>query len=61
MTDKEVEEFESYIRNLNTPVIMDTVTKNIIIDAGAKCISGSMSPSEAADEVVRQLELKMKE
>lgn len=61
MTDKEVEEFDSYIRNLNTPVIMDTVTKNIIVDAGAKCISGSMSPSEAADEVVRQLELKMKE
>lgn len=61
MTDEEVEEFESYIRNLNTPVIMDTVTKNIIIDAGVKCTLGSMSPSEAADEVVRQLELKMKE
>lgn len=61
MTDGEVNEFDSYIRSLNTPVIMDTVTKNIIVDAGAKCISGSMSPSEAADEVVRQLELKMKE
>lgn len=61
MTNKEVNEFDSYIRNLNTPVIMDTVTKNIIVDAGVKCISGSMSPSEAADEVVRQLELKMKE
>lgn len=61
MTNKEVNEFESYIRNLNTPVFMDTITKNIIVDAGVKCISGSMSPSEAADEVVRQLELKMKE
>lgn len=61
MTDEEVKEFDSYIRDLDTPVIMDMVTKNIIVDAGAKCISGSMSPSEAADEVVRQLELKMKE
>lgn len=61
MTDEEAEEFDSYIRNLNTPVIMDTITENIIVDAGVKCISGSMSPSEAADEVVRQLELKMKE
>lgn len=61
MTNMEVEDFDNYIHNLNEPVIMDTITKTIIVDAGVKCIEGSMSPSEAADEAVRQLHLRMKE
>lgn len=61
MTNTEVEAFDNYIHNLNEPVIMDIVTETIIVDAGVKCVEGSMSPTEAANEVIRQLDLRMKE
>lgn len=61
MTNTEVDDFDNYIHNLNEPVIMDIVTETIIVDAGVKCVEGSMSPTEAANEVIRQLDLRMKE
>ena len=61
MTNTEVDDFDNYIHNLNEPVIMDIVTETIIVDAGVKCVEGSMSPTEAATEVIRQLDLRMKE
>ena len=61
MTNAEVEDFDNYIHDLNEPVIMDIVTETIIVDAGVKCVEGSMSPTEAANEVIRQLDLRMKE
>lgn len=61
MTDMEVEDFDNYIHNLSEPVIMDIITETIIVDAGVKCIEGSMSPAEAANEAIRQLDLRMKE
>lgn len=61
MTNTEVEAFDNYIHNLNEPVIMDIVTETIIVDAGVKCVEGSMFPTEAANEVIRQLDLRMKE
>lgn len=61
MTNTEVDDFDNYIHNLNEPVIMDIVIETIIVDAGVKCVEGSMSPAEAANEVIRQLDLRMKE
>ena len=61
MTNTEVETFDNYIHNLNEPVIMDTVTETIIVNSGVKCIEGGMSPTEAANEAIRQLDLRMKE
>lgn len=61
MNDKEVAEFQSTIEKLSEPVILDTMTHDIIIDVGTKCLEGSLTPEEAADEIARQLDLRMKE
>lgn len=61
MDDKEVAEFQSTIEKLSEPVILDTMTHDIIIDVGTKCLEGSLTPEEAADEIARQLDLRMKE
>lgn len=61
MDDKEAAEFQSTIEKLSEPVILDTMTHDIIIDVGTKCLEGSLTPEEAADEIARQLDLRMKE
>lgn len=61
MDDTEAAEFQSTIEKLNEPVILDTMTHDIIIDVGTKCLKGSLTPEEAADEIARQLDLRMKE
>lgn len=57
----EAKEFESYITKLNEPVMINEIITDIIIQTGRKCLDGNISPSDAADEAVKQLELKMKE
>lgn len=61
MTNAEVAEFQKAITALNTPVIFDTMTKDIIIQAGIQCLEGYLSPEQAASEVSRQLDLRIKE
>lgn len=61
MDDTEVAEFQSSIEKLSEPVILDTMTHDIIIDVGTKCLEGSLTPEEAANEIARQLDLRMKE
>lgn len=61
MDDIEVDEFQSTIEKLSEPVLLDTMTHDIIIDVGTKCLEGSLTPEEAVDEITRQLDLRMKE
>lgn len=61
MTNAEVAEFQKAITALNTPVIFDTMTKDIIIQAGIQCLEGDLSPEQAASEVSGQLNLRIKE
>lgn len=61
MDDVEAAEFQSTIEKLSEPVILDTMTHDIIIDLGTKCLEGSLTPEEAADEIARQLDLRIKE
>lgn len=61
MDDTEAAEFQNKIEKLSEPVILDTMTHDIIIDVGTKCLEGSLTPEEAADEIARQLDLRMKE
>ena len=61
MSAKEVSEFDSYIRNLSDPLYIDGITSDIIVNEGIKCLEGSITADQAADDVVSKLELKMKE
>lgn len=61
LTNREAKEFDDYIRTLSQPVYIDKATENIIVDAGIECILNNVSPSDAAENAARQLELKMKE
>lgn len=61
MDDEEVAEFQSVIENLSEPVLFDTMTHDIIIDVGTKCLEGNLTPEEAVAEIIRQLDLRMKE
>ena len=61
MTNAEVAEFKKAITALDTPIMFDTMTKDIIIQAGIQCLEGTLSPEQAAAEVSRQLDLKIKE
>ncbi len=61
MDDDEVSEFNSYIHTLDEPIVIDSVTRSMIEAAGNRCFEGSITPAEAADEVIKQLELRRKE
>ena len=54
-------EFDSYIGGLNEPLMINDIITDIIVQTGRKCLDGNISPSEAAEEAIKQLELKMKE
>ena len=57
----EAKTFDNYINTLSEPLVIDDSVKEIIIEAGKKCIEGKSSASEAAEQVLRQLDIKMKE
>ena len=61
MTDDEAKEFDSYIQTLSEPVFIKYPIREIIEDAGKKCIEGTVTAEQAAEDTVKQLELKMKE
>ena len=61
MDESEVSEFKKLLGSLDTPIYIDMITKQIIIDTGTKCIDGHLTPEEAVEEITRQLDLRMKE
>lgn len=61
MDDTEVVEFQNAIENLSEPVLFDTMTHDIIIEVGTQCLEGHFTPEEAVNEIIRQLDLRMKE
>ncbi len=61
MDDTEVSKFKSYINSLKAPLEMDYAVMEIFDNNALKCIKDELTPAEAADEVERQLDLKMKE
>lgn len=61
MDDDEASEFDSYIKSLDEPIIIDNITRSIIEDIGNRCINGDITPGEAADEVIKKIKLKGKE
>jgi len=50
-----------YLKTLDEPVVPDCVTISMIEEAFEKCDTGSMTPEQAAESVLGQLDLKMKE
>jgi hypothetical protein len=61
MDDSEVNVFQNYINNLDEPLIMDYSVISIIENSALKCMADQLSSIDAANEVERQLNLKMKE
>lgn len=61
MNNDEVNKFTEVINNLDTPIHIDTMTRQIIIDVGTQCLEGHLTPEEAVTEITRQLDLRMKE
>lgn len=61
MTKAEVSKFKNAVNSLDTPIIFDTMTKDIIINAGVQCLEGYYTPEQAAAEISRQLDLRIKE
>lgn len=61
MNKDEVNEFTEVINSLDTPIYIDTMTKQIIIDVGTQCLEGHLTTEEAVTEITRQLDLRMKE
>ncbi|MCR4795088.1 MAG: extracellular solute-binding protein [Ruminococcus sp.] len=61
ISDEEAEEFNDYIQTLNEPVFIKYSVRDIIETAGKKCIEGAVTAEQAAEDTVKQLELRMKE
>ena len=61
MDNDEVKTFDSYIRSLDKPVYINYADREIIETAGTKCIEGTVTAEQAAEDTVKQLELRMKE
>ena len=61
MTDDEAKEFDSYIQTLSEPVFIKYSIREMIEEAGKKCIEGTVTAEQAAEDTVKQLELRMKE
>lgn len=61
MDSAEADEFQNHIENLDTPIYIDTMMHDMIIDVGTKCLESSLTPEEAVNEITRQLDLRMKE
>ena len=58
---KNSSEFDEYIRTLDEPVYIDSITMDIINSSLRKILFEDASIDQMADDTVRQLELKMKE
>ncbi|MDO5560565.1 MAG: extracellular solute-binding protein [Oscillospiraceae bacterium] len=61
MDESEISEFSSKIQELDTPVYIDTMTRNIITNTCTKCLDGVMTSDEAVDEITDKLSLRMQE
>lgn len=57
----EAKQFDEYINKLDTPLVINDVIMDILLQSGKNCLEGSSSASDAANEAVKQLQLKMKE
>ena len=61
MDNAEVKAFDDYIKSLDEPVYIEYAVREIAEAAGEKCLSGTETAEQAAEETVKQLELRMKE
>ena len=61
MDNAEVKEFDDYIKSLDEPVYIESAVREIAESAGEKCLSGTETAEQAAEETMKQLELRMKE
>lgn len=60
-SDSKAEEIKNKFNSLDTPIMIDAVTRSIITDVGTQCLEGSITPEEAVKEITERLELRMKE
>lgn len=58
---KQSAEFDEYIRSLDEPIYVDSITMGIISGSLRQILFGDASIDQIAEDTVRQLELKMKE
>ncbi|MDO5560563.1 MAG: extracellular solute-binding protein [Oscillospiraceae bacterium] len=61
MNDTEIDLFKNAVAKLDTPVYIDTMTRDVIISTGTKCLDGSISTDDAVKEINEKLSLKMQE
>ncbi len=61
MDDSEIELFKKTVDKLDTPVEIDTMTRDVIIDIGTQCLDGTITSEQAADQINEKLSLKMNE
>ena len=61
MDNAEVKAFDDYIKSLDEPVYIEYAVREIAESAGEKCLSGTETAEQAAEETMKQLELRMKE
>lgn len=58
MTGKELDAFQSTLKALDTPIVMDAMTRDVIITVGSRYLNEELSVEAAADEIINQLKLK---
>ena len=61
LTNDDISKFDEHIKSLDEAVFIPYSVRDIIETAAKKCMDGALTPEQAADETVKQLELKMKE
>lgn len=60
-TEEELNELDGMLLGLDTPVIMDEVTRVTILELAPECMSGAKSVEETADEILEKIQLRLSE
>lgn len=60
-TEEELNELDAMLLGLDTPVIMDEVTRVTILELAPECMSGAKSVEETADEILEKIQLRLSE
>ncbi|MDO5560564.1 MAG: hypothetical protein Q4F95_13370 [Oscillospiraceae bacterium] len=61
MDNAEVNRFSSKLQMLDTPVYLDTMTRDVIIQTGSKCLDSIITVEQAAEEIDEKISLKLQE
>ncbi len=53
--------FQQQLDCLSTPILIDQMTMDCILENGIRCLEGNCSPQQAVDDITAKLSLRMKE